>query len=157
MGSYIMRDYIARHGEGLAGAILCGTGYIAPIVSKAGNMLSRAIATIRGKGYESKLLDSMAAGGFNKVIDDPRTEADWISANEENVDRYLADEKSGFMFPAGGYATLTALTREACDPKTFRAIPQSLPLLFIAGAEDPVGSMGRRRQKRSPRWRAGRA
>ena len=105
-------------------------------------MLSRAIAAIRGKGYESKLLDSMAAGGFNRVIDDPRTEADWISANEENVDRYLADEKSGFMFPAGGYATLTALTREACDPKTFRAIPQSLPLLFIAGAEDPVGSMG---------------
>ena len=46
------------------------------------------------------------------------------------------------MFPAGGYATLTALTGEACDPKTFQAIPQALPLLFIAGAEDPVGSMG---------------
>ena len=106
MGSYIMRDYIARQGDGLAGAILCGTGYVAPIVSKAGNMLSRVIAAIRGKGYESKLLDSMAAGGFNRVIDDP-------------------------------------LTREACDPKTFRAIPQSLPLLFIAGAEDPVGSMGK--------------
>ncbi len=25
-GSYIMRDYIVRHGDGLAGAILCGTG-----------------------------------------------------------------------------------------------------------------------------------
>lgn len=142
MGSYVMRDYIARHGEGLAGAILCGTGYVAPLVSKAGNMLSRAIAAVRGKGYESKFLDSMAAGGFNKVIDDPRTEADWISANEENVDRYLADEKSGFMFPAGGYATLTALTLEACSPGAFRAIPRDLPLLFVAGAEDPVGSMG---------------
>ena len=142
MGSYVIRDYIARHGEGLAGAILCGTGYVAPLVSKAGNMLSRAIAAVRGKGHESKFLDSMAAGGFNKVIDDPRTEADWISANEENVDRYLADEKSGFMFPAGGYATLTALTLEACSPGAFRAIPRDLPLLFVAGAEDPVGSMG---------------
>ncbi len=142
MGSYVMRDYIARHGEGLAGAILCGTGYVVPIVSTAGNALSRAIAAFRGKDYKSKLLDSMAAGGFNKVIDDPRTEADWISANEENVDRYLADEKSGFMFPAGGYATLTALTLEACSPGAFRAIPRDLPLLFVAGAEDPIGSMG---------------
>lgn len=142
MGSYIMRDYIARHGEGLAGAILCGTGYIAPIVSKAGNALARAMSAIRGKNYKSKLLDHMGVGAFNKVIDDARTEADWISASQENVDRYLADEKSGFMFPAGGYATLTALTREACSPATIQAVPHGLPLLFIAGAEDPVGSMG---------------
>ncbi len=107
----------------------------------------------RGKGYE-KLLDSMAAGGFNKVIDDPRTEADWISANEENVDRYLADENPGFMFPAGGYATLTALTREACDPKTFRAIPQSLPLLFIRRDRRSRRLDGRKASGKSPQWHA---
>ena len=142
MGSYIMRDYIARHGEGLAGAILCGTGYIPPITSKAGGLLARTIAALRGKDYKSKLLDYLVVDSFNKAVKNAETKADWISANKDNVVAYLADEKSGFSFGAGGYATLTALTKEACSPATFRAIPHELPLLFIAGAEDPVGSMG---------------
>ena len=142
MGSYIMRDYIARHGEGLVGAILCGTGYIPPIASKAGGMLARTIAALRGKDYKSKLLDYLVVDSFNKAVKDAGTKADWISTNKDNVAAYLADEKSGFSFGAGGYATLTALTKEACAPATFRAIPHGLPLLFIAGAEDPVGSMG---------------
>lgn len=142
MGSYVMRDYIARHGEGLAGAVLCGTGYVAPGTSAAGNMLARAIAALRGKDYKSKLLDHLVVDSFNKAVENAQTTADWISTNKDNVAAYLADEKSGFSFGAGGYATLTALTREACAPATFRSIPHGLPLLFIAGAEDPVGSMG---------------
>lgn len=142
MGSYIIRDYIARHGEGLAGAILCGTGYIAPVVSTAGNALARVISALRGKDYKSKLLDYLVVDSFNKAIEGAETKADWISANKDNVAAYLADEKSGFSFGAGGYASLTALAKEACSPATFRAIPHELPLLFIAGAGDPVGSMG---------------
>lgn len=142
MGSYIMRDYIARHGEGLAGAILCGTGYIAPVVSTAGNVLARAISALRGKDYKSKLLDYLVVDSFNKAVEGAETKADWISASKDNVAAYLADEKSGFSFGAGGYATLTMLAKEACSPATFRAIPHKLPLLFIAGAGDPVGSMG---------------
>lgn len=142
MGSYVMRDYIARHGEGLAGAILCGTGYVVPIVSTAGNALARAISAVRGKNYKSKLLDYLVVDSFNKAVEGAETKADWISASKDNVATYLADEKSGFSFGAGGYATLTALAKEACSPTTFRAIPHELPLLFIAGAGDPVGSMG---------------
>ena len=46
------------------------------------------------------------------------------------------------MFTVGGYASLTALTLEATDAARARLVPHGLPLLFVAGAEDPVGECG---------------
>ena len=47
------------------------------------------------------------------------------------------------MFSAGGYASLTALTAEACSRRCAQNTPNDLPLLYIAGDGDPVGDMGR--------------
>lgn len=142
MGSFVTRAYITRHGQGLAGAVICATGYIPPFISTVGNLLARLIASVKGKDYQSGFLESMGVGAYAKAVEDPRTEVDWISFNEDNVDVYLADESCGFQFPAGGYATLTALTKEVNTMKSAQAIPKRLPLLFIAGSQDPVGSMG---------------
>lgn len=47
------------------------------------------------------------------------------------------------MFSVGAYATLATLVREAISSKGAQRVPKGLPLLFIAGAEDPVGDCGR--------------
>lgn len=142
MGSYMLRCYLARHGKGLAGAVICGTGFVAPATSKAGNALCKLIAAVKGERYKSKLVDSMAAGGFNKAIEEPRTELDWLSHNQENVDSYINDERCGFMFTVGAYATLTSMTATACSLSCTQAYPAELPLLYISGQDDPVGNNG---------------
>lgn len=142
MGSFSTRCYIARKGAGIAGAIICGTGSVPPALSRAGNFLARAISRTRGETYVSKLLDNMGVGAYAKAIKDAQTPYDWLSHNRENVERYIADELCGFPFAAGGYATLTSLTKDACSIHTAALVPATLPLLFIAGAEDPVGDFG---------------
>lgn len=142
MGSYITRVYLSRHGQGLAAAVICGTGTVAGPVSAAGNLLARAICAVRGEDYRSKLLDAMGAGAFSKAAPGP-TGLEWLSHNEENVAAYVADPECGAMFSAGGYATLTALTREACSSACAARVPHDLPLLYVSGDGDPVGDMGR--------------
>lgn len=142
LGSYITRCYVARRGEGLAGAVICGTGTVPVGTSKAGNAVARLICRVRGEDYQSKLLDNMGVGAYAKQIENAETNLDWLSFNRENVRRYQADELCGFMFSAGGYATVTSLTAEACDVATAAKVPAGLPLLFVAGEGDPVGSMG---------------
>ncbi len=143
MGSFTLRVYLTRHGAGLAGAILCGTGQKPRIVSLAGNLLAKASAKVRGEMAKSELIHSMADGAFSRQIDDPRTEFDWISADRQNVDDYMADDLNGFPFTLGGYASLTRLTMLAASLELARKVPHDLPLLFIAGAKDPVGENGR--------------
>lgn len=142
MGSFVVRAYISECGQGLAGAIICGTGHIPVATSAAGNLLARCIAKVRGERYVSKLLGNLSIGAYAKAIDNPRTPLDWLSYDIDNVDAYIADESCGFAFSAGGNATLTALTREVCSPACCARVPNDLPLLYIAGDGDPVGNMG---------------
>ena len=142
LGSFITRAYLARHGEGLAGAVICGTGFVPVATSKAGNALARLICRLRGEDHVSGLLSSMGVGAYAKAIKDAKTELDWLSYRTENVETYMADEACGFPFSAGGYATVTSLTAEVCDLACCTKVPKSLPLLYVAGDGDPVGSMG---------------
>lgn len=142
MGSFVLRIYLARHGYGLKGAILCGTGFTPPRTSAAGNKLARAIARTRGVDYRSKLLHKMGMGAYAQEIDDAETEFDWLSRNEDNVARYIADEECGFSISAGCYATITDIMEEMCTKECAEAYPKNLPMLYIAGTEDPVGEFG---------------
>ncbi len=143
MGSFVVRVYLSRYAEGLSGAVICGTGNQSRALSKAGNFLARRIAASKGETARSEKLDAMGAGGFAKDIPNARTPLDWLSCDPAVVDAYIADDMCGAMFSAGGYATLTSLTDEAASPACAAKIPRELPLLFIAGAQDPVGEHGR--------------
>ena len=143
MGSFVTRVYLSRHAEGLAGAVICGTGNQSRALSRAGNFLARRIAASKGETVRSAKLDSLGAGGFAKAIPNARTPLDWLSTDPAVVDAYIADEMCGAMFSAGGYATLTSLTYEAASPSCAEKVPYDLPLLFIAGSDDPVGDGGR--------------
>lgn len=142
MGSFTLRVYLTRHGDGLAGAILCGTGNKPQVISLAGNMLANVTAKIRGDHAKSKLIHNMADGAFSRALENPDTPFDWISADKENVRTYMEDDLNGFPFTLGGYAALTKLTLLAADLELAKSIPSTLPLLFIAGAKDPVGDNG---------------
>lgn len=54
MGSFVVRTYLTQHGEGLAAAILCGTGQQPLLLSKAGNVLAHILASLKGERYRSK-------------------------------------------------------------------------------------------------------
>lgn len=143
MGSFVVRCYVARYAYGLAGAIVCGTGWLSPVSQAACHALVRAAALVRGEDHKSELFHSLAEGSYGKAIPDAQTPLDWLSYNRDNVRAYEADPACGFTFSLGGYAALTDLTRACCSVSCARAVPAGLPLYYVAGADDPVGECGR--------------
>lgn len=143
MGSFVTRVYLTRHADGLSAAILCGTGQQPRIQTVAGRVITRLIARIRGERHVSRFVDSLGAGAYGRAIKDVRTDVDWISSDPDVVDEYIADPLCGQPFTVGAYATLASLVADATDARLARRVPKDLPLLFVAGAEDPVGDCGR--------------
>lgn len=143
MGSFITRNYLTRYGNGINGVIICGTG----MQSKATLVGARILAAVQrvfcGDKHESKLLDKAAFGAYNKKISSPKTDFDWLSANEENVKKYVEDPLCGRTFTVNGFRTLFQLIWNLHDSLELQKMPKSLPVLFIAGEEDPVGDYGR--------------
>lgn len=143
MGSFIARAYMARYGQGLCAIILSGTAQKPYLVSRAGNMLARLLAKIRGDHYRSAFVDRLGVGAYARQIPCARTSQDWLAFDEKVVDAFCADALCGKMFTVSGYAALTDLTAEIATRTWALAVPEGLPVLFVSGAEDPVGNYGK--------------
>ena len=85
----------------------------------------------------------MAFGGYNKHFRPARTTRDWLTKDERIVDAYLADERCTFLFTLNGYFNLFHSIEEASKPENLQKMPMDLPVLFVSGAEDPVGNFGK--------------
>lgn len=147
MGSFILRNYLFRYGTGVDGAVIVGTG----AQSKGTLFAARTLTAIQkifcGSKHVSKLMDKASFGNYNKRFEPSRTKFDWLSRNESNVDRYIEDPLCGFVFTVNGFATLYKLIYNCCDTEKLNNIPKNLPIMLVAGAEDPVGDYGRSIEK----------
>lgn len=142
MGSFLLRQYLTMRAEGLAGAIIMGTGYMPYGLLAAGQTLCRTIAAAKGWNYRSELVNHLGMGGYNKQFEPSDSTKDWITSDEKMRKAYESDPLCSFTFTVNGYYQMfegmKALTRKDAMEK----IPKELPVFFVAGAEDPVGANG---------------
>ena len=94
------------------------------------------------KGY-SKKIDKLIFGGFNKQIKGARTPHDWLSHDQNSVQDYLDDPLCGFMVTNSLWLDLAIGMESIYATKAIQAISNELPILLLAGANDPVGNNGK--------------
>jgi len=141
MGSFIARKFTAKYGNTLTAVIYCGTApknAMAPIAIK---LAERAVKT-KGEFYRSEKINNLSFKGFNKKFDN-RTAYDWISTRNDIVDKFIDDEKCGFIFTALGFRDLFTLLDSVSHTSWYESVPTSLPIFAIYGGMDPVGAYGK--------------
>ncbi|MBN2626632.1 MAG: lysophospholipase [Spirochaetales bacterium] len=139
MGSFLTRDFLCDQGEGFAGAIISGTGFNPLPMTKILNTLARNEIRRKGDRHRSTFLDSLSFGAFNKAFRPNRTSFDWLSRDEEQVDRYIADPYCGFVCTSSFYEDLSRGLQRILDRDRLGGTPRDLPLLLYSGDRDPVG------------------
>ncbi len=137
MGSFVARAYSIKYADEITGAVYCGTAGPNPAAG-AGILLTKIIAKIKGTHYRSKLIDKVGFGAYNSKFEG-RTSFDWLSRDNEEVDKYIADELCGYLFTAYGYRDLFSLLSYVSSAEWFTSLSKELPVLIISGAMDPVG------------------
>ena len=143
MGSFLTRTILAEYPDsGIHGAIICGTGWMPEAVLAAGKGLANTVCKLKGEETPSKLLQSMMFGSYNKRIEHPRTAFDWLTRDKEIVDRYIADPDCGFIPSAGLVRDMLSGMQYNQKPETLAKMNPEIPVLFVAGGDDPVGNYG---------------
>ena len=155
MGSSLLRQYIQMYGNGLSGAVLMGT--VADHKKAAllfGKRLCRVMAAFRGWHYRSRIVDNLALGAYNKKFKPARTRADWITSDNENLDMYVSDPLCSFMTTVNAYYNIFSGMIGIQRKESVYMIPKGLPVLFVSGADDPVGEFGKGVRKIYEKYRA---
>ncbi len=141
MGSFVARAYSIKYADEIIGAVYCGTAGPNPAAG-AGILLTNIIAKLKGTYHRSKLIDKVGFGTYNSKFEG-RTAFDWLSRDNEEVDKYIADDLCGYLFTAYGYRDLFSLLNYVSSAEWFGGLSKDLPVLMIAGAMDPVGEYGK--------------
>ena len=141
MGSFLSRLYTELYGDELTMAIYCGTAGANPAAG-IGAKIASLIAKTKGSHYRSTFINSLAFGSYNKRCRPQRTDYDWLTKENSVVDEYIKDDYCGFLFTADGYKDLFTLLKKVNREDWFTSFDSSLPLMLIAGEEDPVGAYG---------------
>ena len=143
MGSFLVRQFIEKYGEGLSGAIIMGTGCQPAATLDLGVALTAVIQKLRGGLYRSAMVNNTALGSYNKSFEPARTKNDWLTKDEAIVDAYEANPLNQFMFTVNGYNNLFRGMRYAQRKENLGKIPKELPILVVSGQNDPVGDFGK--------------
>ena len=153
MGSFLSRTFLIQHSGCVDGAIVMGTGWQNTPKLQAGLTVSGLLCRIRGGRVTSKLMTAQTYGAYNRAVAPNRTAFDWIAANEAAVDRYIADPMCGHPPSVGLLHDLLRGIRFNQQAENLRRMTPHTPVLFISGADDPVGDMGRGVEKSAASFR----
>ena len=146
MGSYVAQNFAMYHGSRIAALVLSASTWPSKLQLWPALALAHAEGWRLGGARHSRLLDHLGFGGFNRPFEPARTELDWLSRDEAEVDKYIADPLCGGPYTCGLWQDLFGgLLKIYSDPELLR-IPSDLPILISGGERDPVGGdkgMGR--------------
>lgn len=139
MGSLLSRSYISSYGGQLKGAILSGTGGDPGLLGKIGKLITKWEIKRKGNKFRSALLTKLSFGDFNKPFKPNRTDFDWLSRDEAEVDKYVEDPFCGGAFTAGFFLDLLTGIGEVNSMENIGKVPRNLPIHLFSGEMDPVG------------------
>lgn len=150
MGSFLSQLVAQRRGEEIDALVLSGSaGDLADLDASIGFL--QAVVDDGGGDQPAPLFDA-----FNEPFQPARTPFDWLSRDEDEVDRYLADPWCGNQAPLtiGFVLDMMRHGAEAWAPGNEARIPTGLPVLLVTGAEDPVSDGSRTVRALEERYRA---
>ena len=141
MGSFLNRTYLIRYPGTVKAAILMGTGWQSAAALTGGLALAGMLKR-RNAAATNDTVTELAFGAYNKTFKPNRTDYDWLSADEENVDEYIADPLCGQDATVGLFYEMLTGIRFNQRRNNLDRMDKSMPILLISGEDDPVGGMG---------------
>ena len=143
MGSFVTRTHLIRFPGAFDAAIISGTGNQSPALVLGGLAMGNLVVALKGPHHYSKLLNNMAFGSYNKLYGEVRTEYDWLSRDEAQVDKYVADPLCGFIPSCSLFRDMMTGIKFITNQNNLENMNKDTPVYFMSGDMDPVGECGK--------------
>jgi len=142
-GSFLAQEYILCYGSELKGVVLSGSAAQKGPQVYGGRLISSFERLMFGEKKQSKLLDTLSFGSFNKRFKADGHKFAWLSTDLKEVKKYEEDTFCGAVFSTGFFYYLMKGLRKLYKKERLASIPAELPIYIISGEDDPVGGYGK--------------
>ncbi|MDD6033166.1 MAG: alpha/beta fold hydrolase [Oscillospiraceae bacterium] len=143
LGSFLLREYLGRYPEGVAGAAILGTGWQPGAVLSVMQAIVKTQIKKASFDGTTELVQQLSFGGYNRSFQPNRTTADWLCADKEQLDAYLADPLCRKSISAGLFWQLLGSMKRTGGRNACFGWDKDTPVLLLSGQDDPVGDRGK--------------
>ncbi|MBQ9825394.1 MAG: alpha/beta hydrolase [Solobacterium sp.] len=144
MGSFITRMYMARYGEDLDGATICGTTGVWPGLQDNLEVLKKLIEEGKGEEADPTLGAKFMGWMFARCTEGVKLGNEWICDDPYVQKDHAEDPFDAFTKPTSNRAWLyfNQMMEDITGEEWAKKVPADLPIYNIAGDQDPVGQYG---------------
>lgn len=142
MGSWIGLSAILKPLP-LKGMIISGSTKLSKPLIYLQTILIKIEILLKGFEGVSSFLDLITIRSYNNNFKPNRTNSDWISTDNKNVDEYEEDRLCGFLVTNSLWLDMSKGFLEIFSIKNFKDVNKDMPILLISGSLDPVGNFGK--------------
>lgn len=143
MGSMIARDFMAKYGDELTGATICGTPGVFPVGEETMAKMQQLVAEGKGDESDPALLGEVL-GWMCERCGEIKLGNEWICHDEYVQIDHATDPFDAFARPTSNRAVLdfVKMVEVITGKEWAEKVPTKLPIYNIAGDQDPVGLYG---------------
>ncbi len=125
------------------------------LAGRAGQVILTIERMLKGSDVPSPLLSKLTFGAWSKAIAARKTDFDWLSLDEDEVAKYIADPLCGFDASVSLWIDVFEFAFAGARPDRLARLPAKLPVHLVGGSADPstvngdaIAWLGRRMKAR---------
>ncbi len=129
------------------------TGFETPILFHIGIIILKVERMLKGSDVPSALAPKLTFDAWNARFKPNRTAFDWLSRDNAEVDKYVADPLCGFSVSIGAWLdVLNAIAR--VRKGDLSSLPAAMPVSLRGGGQDMASELGKAMQAHGERLKS---
>jgi len=143
LGSFLLREYLNRYDDLVAGAIILGTGHQPGLVLSIMSAIVKSQIKKSGFDGTTPLVQKLSFETYNQKFKPNRTSFDWLCADEAQLNLYIKDALCREHISSGLFWELLCAMKRTGSAEAYRNWCKDMPVLLLSGQDDPVGDSGK--------------
>ena len=142
MGTLMAQQAIYQYPDLYDAVALSGANGKVGFLVQLGRIIARIERLRLGRHGRSDIINGMSFGTFNKAYAPNRTAFDWLSRDESEVDKYIADPNCGFVATTQLWVDMLDAIPRVVRRENWSRIRHDLPIYLFSGRNDQVNDNG---------------
>ncbi|TPL64296.1 alpha/beta hydrolase [Mesorhizobium sp. B2-3-15] len=143
MGASVALNYLLRHSNRIHAAAIWNGNFSQGLLGQVALGILAWERMRLGSDVPSRLLPKLTFQAWGKAVPDHRTLFDWLSRDEAEVAKYIADPLCGWDASISMWRDVVAMALNGGKDAGFAGIRRDLPVAIIGGEKDPASDYGR--------------
>jgi alpha-beta hydrolase superfamily lysophospholipase len=143
MGGLIALNFVLRHSARIHAAAVWNANFSAGLPGRAALAVLAWERFRLGSDVPSRLLPKLTFQAWGKAVPGHRTPFDWLSRDEAEVDKYIADPHCGWDASVSMWRDVFGFIFHGAADANFLDVRKDLPVSLVGGEKDPATDGGR--------------